>query len=251
MNAYRRRSVAAWLFVLVVGATAAYAGVPESAPPTGFLFKSLRYEEKDNRYVVFVPSNYDAEKKWPVIVFLHGAGECGTDGVKQVAQGIGTAILWNVEKWPFIVLFPQKPVLRAQWEEYDGLVMAMLEQAKQDYNVDTARLYLTGLSQGGHGTWAIAARHPDLYAAIAPICGYGDAKAFAEPLKNVPIWCFHGEADTVVPVKQSQDMVEAIKAAGGSPKLTVYPGVGHNSWDKAYREEKLYEWFLEHKREGR
>lgn len=216
--------------------------------PTGFLFTSIEVGGKVYKYTVYVPPGYDPEKKWPVIVFLHGAGECGTDGAKQVAQGIGTAILWNVQKWPFIVLFPQKPEVRFPWGQYDEVVMAMLERAKKDYNVDASRLYLTGLSQGGNGTWDIGAKHPDVWAAIAPICGYGEPARYAEALKSMPIWCFHGDADTAVPVKQSQDMVEAIKAAGGSPKLTVYPGVGHNSWDRAYLEERLYDWFLEHAR---
>ncbi len=217
-------------------------------PATGFLSKTITHEAASYKYAAFVPPSYDASKKWPVIVFLHGAGECGTDGFKQVAQGVGSAILWDVAKWPFIVLFPQKPVLRDAWEKYDGAVMAMLDAAKKEWQVDTSRLYLTGLSQGGHGTWAIGAMHKDLWAAIAPICGYGDPKEFAEPLKAMPTWVFHGDADTAVPVKQSNDIVAALTAAGGKPKLTVYPGVGHNSWDKAYRDEKLYDWFLEHKR---
>lgn len=229
----------------IAGASAA---TPESGKPTGFLFQSIHAGDKDYPYAVFVPRDYDKSRKWPLIVFLHGAGECGTDGAKQVIQGVGSAILWDVQKWPFIVIFPQKPEIRDKWEDHDAAVMAMLSRARKEYNVDPDRLYLTGLSQGGHGTWAIGARHPDLWAAIAPICGYGEPGEFAQPLKSMPIWCFHGEADTSVPLKESVDITNAIKAVGGNPRLTTYPGVGHNSWDKAYREEKLYDWFLEHTR---
>jgi predicted peptidase len=129
--------------------------------------------------------------------------------------------------------------------------MAMLDAALRQYNLDADRVYLTGLSQGGHGAWVLAARHPERWAAIAPICGYGDPKAIAEPIKSLPVWCFHGDGDQAVPVAQSQAIVAAIKAAGGEPKLTIYPGVGHNSWDKAYRDEPLADWFLEHRRSAK
>src|SRR5262249_11286470 len=113
---------------------------------------------------------------------------------------------------------------------------------------DEKRVYLTGLSQGGHGTWMIAADHPELWAAIAPICGYLEPKRVIEKIKSIPVWCFHGEADDAVPGRQTSDLAAAAKAAGGDVKITTYPGVGHNSWDKAYREEKLGAWFLEHTR---
>jgi predicted peptidase len=229
--------------VLASGATVS------AAPPrvqTGFLFCDLTMAEKRYPYVVYVPRNYEPNRKWPVILFLHGAGECGSDGQKQVLQGIGSAILQDASRWPFIVVMPQKPEVRDAWEDHDAAVIAMLDAVIREYAIDTSRQYLTGLSQGGHGTWAIGARHADRWAAIAPICGYGDPEAIAPRLKDMPIWCFHGDADPAVPLAQSEKMVEAIKAAGGSPKLTVYPGVGHNSWDKAYREEPLGEWFLEH-----
>lgn len=214
----------------------------------GFLLKTIRHGDKAYRYVLYVPADYDESKSWPTILFLHGAGECGSDGLAPVAVGIGPALMFQSEKWPFLVLIPQKPERKDAWEQHDALLMAMLDETKAHYKVDTSRLYLTGLSQGGHGTWAVGAKHPDLWAAIAPICGYGNPEEFAEPLKAMPIWCFHGEADKTVPVKQSQDIVAAIKAAGGSPELTTYPGVDHNSWDKAYQEAGLADWFLKHKR---
>jgi predicted peptidase len=232
------------------------AGAHATAPPaaqtaavvTGFLFTSVRVAEYDYKYVVYVPREFSRSRKWPAIVFLHGAGECGVEGLRQVSQGLGTAILANPAKWPFVVVMPQKPEVRQAWEDHDKAVLAMLDAAIAAYSIDPDRVYLTGLSQGGHGTWAIAARHPDRWAAIAPICGYGDPAQLAGPLKSMPIWCFHGEADTAVPVAQSVGMIEALKALGASPKYTSYPGVGHNSWDKAYRDEPLAAWFLEHVR---
>jgi predicted peptidase len=233
--------------------------------PTGFLFESITADGVTMKSVTYVPRNYDPGKKWPVIVFLHGAGESGADGAKPIIQGIGSAMLWDIEKWPFIVLFPQKPELPRQWEEYDAGVMGLVERARKTYNVDASRIYLTGLSMGGHGSWVIGAKHPDVWAAVAPICGYGGVnrpggpkpgpKAFAGPpseiaagLKEIPVWAFHGGADDVVPVSASQELVDALKAAGGNVKFTVYPGVNHNSWDKAYREEALYDWFLAQKK---
>jgi predicted peptidase len=248
-------------------AVAAAPAVAKATPQTGFLFKTLTLDKQCYAYTVYVPRNYDAGKPWPVIMFLHGAGECGSDGWRPVMQGIATAIMQDIEKWPFIVVIPQKPKIENAWEQYDALVMGMLKQVRKDYTVDGSRLYLTGLSQGGHGTWVLGAKHADVWAAIAPICGYGgelwrgdkpkselpppftgkDAELGAA-LKDMPVWAFHGEADSVVPVKQTQDLVAAVKAAGGSPKMTTYPGVNHNSWDTAYRTEDLGKWFLEHKK---
>jgi predicted peptidase len=123
----------------------------------------------------------------------------------------------------------------------------MLDEVMKEYKVDPKRQYLTGLSMGGMGTWSIATAMPDRFAAIVPICGRGDPKQAAK-LKDLPIWAFHGDADSTVNVSGSRDMIEAVKKAGGSPKYTEYPGVGHNSWDKAYAEAELYKWLLEQKK---
>jgi predicted peptidase len=281
---YRRAAlVAAFVCILATGAFAA-----DAKPVSGFLTETLTQGGQTFPYVVYVPRNYDASKKWPLILFLHGAGESGADGLKMVQVGIGSAIQLNPEKWPFIVVFPQKPNIVDPWEKYDGAVMAMVNRARKDYNVDGSRLYLTGLSMGGHGTWILGARHADLWAAVAPICGYAglpdsdpaqpldaaypDIKdpnlrlllagswpngrdihpatvdEMARDLKDMPLWAFHGEADQTVPVEESRRLVAAVKAAGGSPKLTTYPGVDHNAWDRAYRTEDLAAWFLSHKK---
>jgi len=224
----------------------------EKDPPRGFIAKTMKMDGKEIKYVVYVPAAYDAKKPMPTIIFLNGYGECGTDGWKQVYH-FGGAIMLSAEKWPFLVLFPQKQYALDPskepnpWEDQDPMVMAILEKSEREYNIDKSRIYLTGLSQGGHGTWAIAAKHPDIFAAIAPVCGWAD-KETAQKLAKMPIRIFHGDADQAVNVQCSLDMEKWIKEAGGSCDLKVYPGVGHNSWDKAYREEDLGAWFLQHHR---
>ncbi len=198
-------------------------------------------------YVVYVPRAYEVGKKWPAIVFLHGSGESGTDGQKQIAQGIGTNILWNADRWPCIVMMPQKPSEKLQWEEVDDLVMKMVEETKREYRIDEERIGLTGLSQGGHGVWSIGAAHPEVWSALAPICGYVEkekgtltAAGIAEKLKGVPMWVFHGEEDDVVLPEESKRVVEAMtEAAAKDVRLTLYPKTNHGSWDKAYGEKEL------------
>lgn len=249
------------------GALCAAAVPANGATQTGFLFKTLKQGKDEYRYTVYVPRAYDGSKAWPLIMFLHGSGESGTDGWAPVVQGIGKAIMAAPEKWPFIVVFPQKPAVGDEWEQLDSVVMAMLRAAEKDYKVDKSRLYLTGLSMGGHGTWILGAAHPDLWAAIAPIAGYADATdptlarrplptpfftgtpaEIAVHLKDMPVWAFHGAADDVVPVKDDQSIVSALNAFGNNAKLTLYPGVGHGAWDNAYQKEDLGAWFLLHSR---
>ncbi|MBK8978430.1 MAG: dienelactone hydrolase family protein [Planctomycetes bacterium] len=220
------------------------ACAPLVAQTTGFLARSLEHGGREHRYVLFVPPGFDPARQWPLILFLHGAGECGTDGWKQVAVGLAPAILSDVAAWPFLVLLPQKPDVHDAWEDHDELVMAMLERTRADYPVDPARIFLTGLSQGGHGTWVLGARHADRFAALAPVCGYGEPAGLAAELARRPIWAFHGEADRAVPVRQSKELVAAVREAGGHAMLSLYPGVGHNAWDRAYRDEGLARWFL-------
>lgn len=256
------------LACLAVAATAALClaatAVPAAAKTqTGFLLETLKQGSQTYKYTVYVPRDYDGARKWPLILFLHGSGESGTDGLKQMQIGIGSAIQLKQQDWPFIVILPQKPDINDAWEEHDAALMAMLARTRKDYSVDGSRLYLTGLSQGGHGTWVLGARHPDVWAAIAPICGYyhliretapdpvpfpATLEDFGKGLKNTPIWAFHGTADPVVPVKETEDLVAAVRAAGGDPKMTLYAGMDHGVWDRAYRTENLGAWFLAHKK---
>lgn len=239
--------ILAMLAVCVSTGAATSPEQPLKASATGFLTKTVDVDGKTVKYVVYVPATYDPKVPTPTIISLNGAGECGTDGFRQVTVGLGRAVMFNMDRWPYIIIFPQKQKVEEQWEDEDAMFMAILNKTKKELNIDESRLYLTGLSQGGHGTWALGAKHADLFAAIAPVCGYDGAR-FAKKLAKMPMWIFHGEADDIVPVDHSTKMVEAIKAEGGDCKITTYPGVKHNSWDKAYNEGKLWEWFLEHRK---
>ncbi len=241
---------------------AAHATSKSETVPTGFLTKGLTVAGVEHRYVVYVPRDYAPDRDWPCILFLHGRGESGADGLKPVAQGIGSAILWNAAEWPFVVVIPQKPDANRPWIEFEGAVLAMLDQAAKDYRVDADRVYLTGLSQGGHGTWEIGSRHAGRFAAIAPICGFTRfppaagvdqqrAAAWARALASTPVWAFHGLADDVVNAEHTRAMMEALQGGEADRNATYYEGVGHNAWDRAYRDHKLASWFLSHRRRGR
>lgn len=240
MIALRRYSPALTLPILTACATPPQ---PVKTKP-GFVTKTIEQQGVQHRYAVYVPPGYDPPGAWPLIVFLHGMGECGKDGTMQTTVGIGPAIRARPDEWPCIVLLPQKPIPRAEWEAFDTLVMAQLAATLQEYSIDRGRIALTGLSQGGHGAYVLGAKESSLWSAVAPICGYADPKALAQSLATLPLWAFHGEADPEVPVAQTKAMHDAIVQAGGQPKLTLYPRVGHNSWDRAYRTEGLAKWLL-------
>jgi predicted peptidase len=200
------------------------------------------------RWVMYVPREYRQGTPHPTIVFLNGRGECGDDGWKQVAQGLGRSIMFGRERWNFVVLFPQKPAQHIPWRSYGASVMAGLARARAMLTLDASRTYLTGLSQGGAGTWAIAADNPGVFAAIAPVCGFGDADELASLLTNVPVWAFHGGADDVVHPDQSRRLTGALVRAGNTRvTYTEFAGVNHNSWDPAYNTPELPGWFLTHR----
>ena len=202
---------------------------------------------KEAKYVVFVPPGYTGDKAYPIVMFLHGSGSTGDDGKKQVS-GIAAEIRRSEKTFPAIVVFPQSQKRTWGANSEDGKrAMAILAETMKAYKTDEKRVYLTGLSMGGFGTWSLAAAHPDKWAAIVPICGGGDVKSAAK-IKDLPTWCFHGDADPTVKVDLSRNMIQAIKDAGGSPKYTEYPGVEHNSWTKAYGTKELYDWLWEQKR---
>jgi predicted peptidase len=213
----------------------------------GFLNRVYREADgKTSKYVVFVPHSYQGQKAYPLILFLHGLGESGSDGRKQVAVGLGPAIKKSERAFGFIAVFPQSQKRSWQASSEDGQrALGILDEVTAAYRVDAKRVYLTGLSMGGYGTWSLAAKYPDKWAAIAPVCGGGNPEN-AERIKNIPCWCFHGSVDASVNVEKSRQMIAALKAVGAKPKYTEYPGVGHKCWDKAYGTPELYTWFLEH-----
>lgn len=198
------------------------------------------------KYLLFLPENYGkTPQKWPLILFLHGMGERGDDLEAVKIHGI-PKIVEMKKDFPFIAVSPQCPPSSLWSLENDGL-NALLDDIIENYDVDADRIYLTGLSMGGYGTWDLAMAYPNKFAAIAPICGGNEPKK-TYLLKNVPVWVFHGAKDNVVPLKASEEMVEALKARGGEVKFTVYPEADHDSWTETYLNPDLYEWFLQHTR---
>jgi predicted peptidase len=201
------------------------------------------------RYLLYLPKDYGrTEKKWPLMLFLHGAGERG-DNLDLVKKHGPPKLVERGKDFPFIIVSPQCPA-GVWWPEKLDTLVALLDEITSTYAVDTGRVYLTGLSMGGFGTWSLACRHPERFAAIAPICG-GGMWFLADRLKAVPVWAFHGAKDPVVPLELSESMVEAVKRMGGDAKLTVYPEAQHDSWTATYENPKFYEWFLSHRKEGK
>ncbi len=196
-------------------------------------------------YLLWLPSDYkkDNSKTYPLLIFLHGSGERG-DSLELVKLNGPPSFVENRPDFPFIMVSPQCP--KDTWWNTEDLQL-MLEKIKHKYRIDATRIYLTGLSMGGFGTWAWACSYPNQFAAIVPVCGGGDIQ-FARELKTTPVWAFHGDADPIVPVKRTIEMVEAVNTNGGSARMTIYPGVGHDSWVNAYNETELYTWLLEHVR---
>lgn len=202
----------------------------------------------ETEYLLFLPEGYkkDDGKKWPLMLFLHGSGERGMvlDSVKKHGP---PKLVQTQKDFPFIVVSPQCPP-NQRW--HAPALDALLEEVIEQHTIDTDRMYLTGLSMGGYGTWEYATMYPNRFAAIVPICGGGNPEK-AWTIRNLPIWVFHGAKDQAVPIKQSEDMVNALKKVGNNAKFTVYPDAGHDSWTETYNNPELYEWLLSHKRKER
>ena len=206
------------------------------------------------QYLLFTPKGYDpkGDKPWPLLLFLHGAGERGTDLQKVAVHG-PPKIVKSRADFPFLVVSPQCPNDQIWSNE---VLLSLLDDVIATHKVDTNRICLTGLSMGGYGSWSLALQYPERWAAVAPICGGGNTidalltpRKKAAALKALPFWVFHGAKDPVVKLDESERMVKALKAAGVKEvELTVYPEAGHDSWTETYANEQLYEWFLKHER---
>jgi predicted peptidase len=195
-------------------------------------------------YLLYLPEDYGKVKKdWPVMLFLHGAGERGSDINKVKVHG-PPKLVEQGQDLPFIVVSPQCPEGK-WWPQYTEQLMALLDETCDRFDADQQRIYCTGLSMGGYGTWALGCAYPERFTAVVPICG-GGSPFIAYHLKTVPVWAFHGAKDNVVPLNESQQMVDAVKRAGGDAKLTVYPEANHDSWTETYDNPELYEWLLSH-----
>ncbi len=242
-------NVALAILAVAAGSQVQTAGKGPSELRTERFSAEIKIVRKvDYGYLAYLPAGYNAKRgeRYPLMVFLHGSGERGTELSKAMVHGplkeIGSP---TFRQFPFVVIVPQCP--EKEWWEPTG-VNALVESCLRKYRVDRDRVYLTGLSMGGFGTWAAAAERPDLYAAIAPICG-GLDPALAKPLANMPIWATHGDADTAVPISESQGIIDALRALGAKPRFDIIKGGGHDVWTPVYAGQEIYDWFLTHKRQ--
>jgi predicted peptidase len=250
---------------LFLGMTIFFQPHGAQAGEAGFIDRALSLNGSSYGYKIYVPARSNHNTKLPVILFLHGAGERGSDNTAQTRVGLGPAIQRDPSRFPAIVVMPQ--CLAGRWwpePDMQAIALGALDQTVKEFNGDAGRIYLTGLSMGGYGSWAIVRNNPGKFAALVVVCGginpptrvpmppgFSAVSPAADPYADVaqkvgktPTWVLHGAADPVVPVSESRKMVEAIKAAGGIVRYSEYEGVGHNSWDRAYAEPELPTWLF-------
>lgn len=227
------------------------------ALPTNQLVKQFDYKYTESRrvdYLLFLPESYSkkTDERWPLILFLHGSGERGSNVWKVATHGPPKRVREHPD-FPFIIVSPQCPEGQI-WSR--DILLALLNEITKTYRVDESRIYLTGLSMGGYGTWDLGLSYPEKFAAIVPICGGGEfittllgSHDKPQALKTLGVWAFHGAKDPVVPLSESERMMEYLKKMGATDiKLTVYPEAQHNSWTETYENPELYKWLLEHRR---
>jgi predicted peptidase len=260
----RRAALAA---ALALAATTASA----QEGKTGFLDRTVTVDGGARAYKVYVPPAFDRARAWPVVLFLHGAGESGTDGVQQTEVGLGPALRAHPERYPAVVVFPKIPRREVWFGPQARYATAALRQTMEEFRGDPDRVSVLGLSLGGYGAWVLAAEDPGRYAAVVSVAGgvvpppHVRARLEAVPetlsapdpyaataarVKGIPAWLFHGSEDMTVPVAESRRMVEALKAAGASPKYTEYAGAPHSIWGRTFDEPGFAEWLLAQRRAG-
>ena len=218
-------------------------------PHVIFTRRNVAVQGSNTIYRLYEPPGL--EGPLPVILFLHGAGESGSDGLLQTTVGIGPAIERAPERFPALVVFPQAS-RGYGWRGFNlEAAVAALDDVEQSFDVDRDHVYVTGISMGGYGTWLLALLQPERFAAAVPVCGGLDRGAAmlthaqaAQRLASMPQWVFHGSRDDIIPAEESRAMVSALEAAGADVRYTEYPGVRHNSWDRAYAERELMPWML-------
>lgn len=227
---------------------------------TGFLNRRVREAGSEHAFQVYIPAAYDGLHAWPVILFLHGSGEGGNDGLRQTQIGLPAAIRRDPARYPALAVMPQAPIGGTWLGDASTIARAALDQTLEEFSTDAARVYLAGMSMGGNGAWAMAGANPDRFAALVVVCGFvrghgefgaaldGDAATLharlARCIAALPIWMVHGAADPVVPVSESRRMHEALEAAGATVHYRELPGVGHNSWDAAFADPGMSDWLF-------
>jgi predicted esterase len=255
-------------FCLAGGCPTAARGKPAAAQETGFLNRMLQIKGLTYRFQVYLPEEFrrDDHKAWPIILFLHGRGERGAEGMWQTQIGLPLQVRDHPERWPFIIVMPQC-TYPGFWTDPDMLDMAMatLEQETVEFHADRTRTYLTGISMGGYGAWELAKAYPKRWAAIAiasggPFWSYAPERwqqaatipgDYARAVGRTPVWMFHGSEDNVVPPREAELMYNALKADGGHVRLWIYQGLHHDSWARAYNEPELPRWLLAHRLDPR
>ncbi len=230
------------------------------------LFEPREYVAEDGeslKYRLLKPASFNPDQKYPLVVFLHGAGERGDDNSAQLVHGMAAfCTAEHRQQFPCYVLAPQCPEGQ-KWSDVNwftdkptypekisrplDLTLQVVDEMLANAAVDRNRVYIAGLSMGGYGTWDALSRRPELFAAAIPICGGGSVETVTA-FQEVPLWCFHGASDNVVSVERSREMIAALKAAGGQPRYTEYPGVGHDSWTRTFADEETFQWLFAQKR---
>jgi predicted peptidase len=252
----------------VTAVSTALTSTSRSQEPTGFLNRTVEVEGVSHRYQVYVPADYTRARRWPVILFLHGSGERGSDGLLQTSIGLGEGIRRHADRWPAIVVFPQAPPDHRWHGRVAHLALATLDRTVREFSTDPDRVYLVGLSAGGNGVWNLAYRTPERFAALVAVCGWVQPTAerreaivppdsgtpypvIARRIRSLPVWIWLGGADSVVPVEESRRMAEALRAVGAEVTYTELPGVGHESWIQAFEFPELPRWLFDRSRSRR
>jgi poly(3-hydroxybutyrate) depolymerase len=261
VSTYPRVSWLLFAFVLLSAVPRARAAARH--PDTGFLNRRVTVNGVTYRYQVYLPENWNEHGLWPIILFLHGSGERGSEGMDETQIGLPQAIRLHPDRWPFVVVMPQIPFNHHHWTDPEMMQMAMtaLDQDTKEFHGDRDRTYLTGLSLGGYGVYELARDYPHRFAAIVPVSGgvFWSYKPdrwresatlpteYARAIGRTPVWIFHGADDNVVSAKQAALLYDALKANGGNVRYWEYTGWRHNAWDKAYANPELPKWLLAHR----
>jgi predicted peptidase len=233
-----------------------------------FLEREVNVAGHSYKYRVWLPHHYTKLHRWPVVLFLHGSSERGSDNTSQLSVGLGPALERYGERYKAVVVFPQADSGQEWYGEMETMALAELDAAVREFHGDQRRIYLSGVSMGGAGTWYLA-RHNQKWAALVPVCGevvrHPDDPFPSDPPPDIarivgsrdpyttlagqigptPVWAFHGAMDDIVPVTESRSMVNALRQAGGNVRYTEYPDGGHDVWDTAYGDATLVHWMLE------